>query len=59
MLGQFTAPLAERNINIDVMANNSYKEYAYTVMDVGACVSDEVKEQLQKIDGVLRVRIIK
>ena len=59
MLGQFTALLAEENINISVMTNKSYKEYAYTMMDVEIDVSEDIKKRLLEIDGVLRVRVIK
>ena len=59
MLGQFTGLLAEKNMNISLMANKSRKEYAYTMIDVDAEVSKEVEEQLSAITGVLRVRVIR
>ena len=58
MLGQFTALLAEANMNIALLSNKSKKEYAYTMIDVETEVSDNVKEKLAAIDGVLKVRII-
>ena len=39
MIGQFTALLAEKNMNIEVMTNKSRKEYAYTMLDVDGTVS--------------------
>lgn len=59
MIGQFTAVLAQENMNISLMANKSKKEYAYTMIDVEADVTAEVAEKLEAIEGVLKVRIIK
>jgi len=59
MLGQITALLAEKDINISVMANKSYKEYAYTMIDVDTPVTDEVENLLAGIEDVIRVRIIR
>lgn len=59
MLGQFTALLAQENMNIALMANKSKKEYAYTMIDVEAEVSDTVQEKINEIDGVLKVRVIR
>ena len=59
MLGQITALLAGRDINISVMANKSYKDYAYTMMDVDTPVTEEVENLLSEIEDVIRVRIIR
>ena len=59
MLGQITALLADRDINISVMANKSYNDYAYTVMDVDTPVTEEVENLLAEIEDVIRVRIIR
>ena len=45
MIGQFTALLAEKNMNIEVMTNKSRKEYAYTMLDVDGTVSEDVEAQ--------------
>ena len=58
-LGQFTAAVASENINIDSMQNASRGEYAYTMLDLDSPTSPEVVEDLKKINGVIRVRIIK
>ena len=58
MLGQFTGLLAEQDINIDIMSNKSRNEYAYTMIDTEAEVSDDLYQKLCRIDGVLRVRVI-
>ncbi len=58
-LGRFTAAIAGEEINIDGLMNKSRGEYAYTMLDLDHHPSDEVVENLKKIDGVLRVRVIK
>lgn len=58
MLGQFTTILADKGINISLMTNKSRKEYAYTMIDVDAEVPADLKEKLEGVDGVLKVRIL-
>lgn len=58
MIGQFTAVLGQANMNISLMTNKSRKEYAYTMVDVEAEVPNDVKEKLEAIEGVLKVRVI-
>ena len=58
-LGQFTSAVAKDNINISDLLNRSKGEYAYTMLDLDDPVSDQLVEDLKKIDGVLRVRVIK
>ena len=57
-LSQFTAVVAGENINISDLMNRSKGEYAYTMLDLDHVPSAELVEQLQKISGVLRVRVI-
>ena len=59
MIGQFTALLAEKNMNIEVMTNKSRKEYAYTMLDVDGTVSEDVEALLAAVEGVLKVRVIR
>ena len=59
MIGQFTALLAEKNMNIEVMTNKSRKEYAYTMLDVDGTVSEDVEAQLAAVEGVLKVIVIR
>ena len=58
-LGQFTSAVAEDNINIAGLQNASKGEFAYTMLDIDQPASAEVVEDLKKIKGVLRVRVIK
>lgn len=59
MVGQITSTLAAHNMNIQDMLNKSKKEYAYTMIDLESEVTDAVASELTKIDGVLKVRILK
>ena len=58
-LGQFTSCVARENINISDMVNRSKGAYAVTMLDLDSPVSEASAEELKKIDGVLKVRIIK
>ena len=58
-LSRFTAAMAGENINIDGLMNKSRGDYAYTMLDLDHTPSANAVEELKKIDGVLRVRIIK
>ncbi len=58
-LGRFTAAIASEDVNIDGLMNKSRGEFAYTMLDLDHHPSPEVVESLKKLDGVLRVRVIK
>lgn len=57
-LSRFTGAMAKENINISDLMNRSRGEYAYTMLDLDAPAPASVVEELKKIDGVLRVRVI-
>jgi D-3-phosphoglycerate dehydrogenase len=59
MLTRFTAVFAEDNVNISDMLNRSRGEYAYTMLDVDSPITEEFVQDLEKIDGVIRIRVIK
>ena len=58
-LGQFTSAVAEDNINIAGLQNASRGEYAYTMLDLDHPASPAVVEALTRIEGVVKVRVIK
>ena len=58
-LSRFTTAMATENINIAGLVNKSRGDYAYTMLDLDHTPSANAVEELKKIDGVLRVRIIK
>ena len=58
-LSKFTTVVANDNVNISDMVNRSKGEYAYTMLDLDTPTSAEVVEDLNKVKGVIRVRVIK
>ena len=59
MISQFTAILGEADFNIANLVNGSKGDYAYSLLDLDQHVPDEIVEKLYKLDGVLKVRVIK
>lgn len=58
-ISKYTDVLSKSDINIANMVSKSRGDYAYTLMDVDAAVSADVATELEKIDEVLKVRIVK
>ena len=58
MIGQFTALLAEENVNITNMTNKSRGAYAYTMIDTDTEILKEMIQKLNNINEILNVRII-
>lgn len=58
-LGQFTSAVASENVNIASMQNASKGAYAYTMLDLDTPTSHAVVEDIKRINGVIRVRVIK
>ena len=58
-LSRFTAAVARENINISDLLNRSKGEYAVTMLDLDQIPSHAVVEELESIEGVLRVRLIR
>lgn len=58
-IAQFTGVFGSADINIEDMTNKSKGDYAYTLLDIDTPATAEVVSQLEALDGVLRVRIIK
>lgn len=59
MIHKFTAIFGAAGVNIEHMVNKSRGDYAYSVFDITAQATDEVVENLAKIDGALKVRVVK
>ena len=59
MISQFTKILGDDDMNIADLTNKSRGEYAYTLIDLETAISLEVVAELEKIDGVSRVRVVK
>ena len=59
MISQFTTVLGTAGMNISDMTNKSKGDYAYTLIDLEDTVTDEMVKKLSKVDGVIRVRVVR
>ena len=59
MIRQFMSVVSQRGVNVANMINKSRGEYAYTMLDLEAAATKEIMDEIGKIDGVIRTRIIK
>lgn len=61
MVGTIATVFAKEDINIDNMINKSRGEYAYTLIDVDNMndKTDELLNELNAVDGIVKVRMIK
>ena len=58
ILGQITAVLAERNINVIDMINKSRDTIAYNLIDIEAEPDEDLIEHIGAIDSVINLRVI-
>lgn len=59
MIGQITSILAADGINIANMTNKSRAAYAYTLLDLENAVDAEAIKELEAIQGMYKVRVVK
>lgn len=59
IISKITSVMGAANINIDSMSNKSRGDYAYSLLDVDKSAGDSVAAELEGIDGVIKVRIVK
>ncbi len=58
MITKITGIIADDNINIENLLNKSRGEIAYTMLDIDGADVEQLYEEINAIDGVIRVRII-
>lgn len=58
MIAAVTTAAASCGLNIENMVNASRGNFAYTMLDIIGDVSDNMVDALNKIEGIIRVRII-
>ncbi|MDD6257964.1 MAG: phosphoglycerate dehydrogenase [Erysipelotrichaceae bacterium] len=58
MLTNIMPVFSKDNINIEHMTNKSKGDFAYSVFDVNSQVDKEAVEELQHLNGMIRVRIL-
>lgn len=59
MISQFTRIFGDAGVNIADMTNKSRGEYAYTLLDLEMPASEQLLNQLESIEGVTKVRVVK
>ena len=59
MISQFTTFLGNAGYNIKDMSNKSRGDYAYTLIDLEDEIEDAIVSKIEKLDGVIRVRIVR
>ena len=59
MISKFSTVLGDNGINITDMMNKSKGEVAYSMFDIETPVNDEIVAQLEAVEGVFRVRVVK
>ena len=58
MLGQISTAMADADLNIHDMINQSRGELAYTVVDTDSPIPESVAERISAIDGVMMARVL-
>ncbi len=58
ILSQITSAVSQRGINIENMSNGSKGEYAYTIVELGVSVPNDIADEIDTIDGIIRVRVL-
>ena len=58
MLGKMTDNVVSHGLNIENLVNKAKGAVAYTIMDFNETVPGKLSEDISKIDGVIRVRVI-
>jgi D-3-phosphoglycerate dehydrogenase len=58
MVGQISTIMADANLNIHDMINQSRGDVAYTIVDVDSQIPDAVVEQIRALDGIMLARVI-
>ena len=59
IISKLTSVMGDAGINIESMDNKSRGDYAYSVLDTGSAITDDVAAKLSDIDGVIKVRVVK
>ena len=59
MIGQITSAFAKNGYNISDLTNKSKASRAYTLIDIESKASEKLVDELNAIDGVLKVIVIK
>lgn len=59
MLTQFTGVFAKKRGNVSAMISQAKGDYAYSILDIDAPVTPEDVADIEAVEGVVKVRVIK
>ena len=59
MIAAFTSILSKENVNVEDMTNKSRGDFAYTLLDLGSKLSEQVISEIEQVDGVIKIRVVK
>lgn len=59
MINKITSKISAKNHNISNFVNKSQGEYAYSMIDIDDEADETLRNEIESIEGVIRVRIIK
>ena len=59
MISRFSTVLGDNGINITDMMNKSKGEVAYSMFDIETPVTEDIVKELEAVEGVFRVRVVK
>ena len=58
IIGQFTSVLGNSEINIDDLSHKVLNEIGYTILNVDKPITENVLDEISKIDGVMKINIL-
>ena len=59
MLARFATMLAEENLNIENMVNKAKGDYAYTLIDTNDDLVESIEKEIEGMNQVINVRVLK
>jgi D-3-phosphoglycerate dehydrogenase len=58
VLSKITSIVSGEGINIENLSNGSKGDFAYTIVEIGVEVPEKIIPELEKIEGMIKVRVI-
>lgn len=59
LIGQITSVVAAEGINVSDMVDKSRGDYAYAIIDLDASATEALVQDLEAVEGVIKVRVVK
>ena len=58
VLSKITSIVSGEGINIENLSNGSKGDFAYTIVEIGVAVPEKIIPELEKIEGMIKVRVL-